>query len=105
MADPVPLRMYSAGECAVCASAGAAIFLVSEPEGLVFFACAECGCAWASPPTPLVVDSVDPSIAFAPNGFRLANRGDIDAAGLASIIQDDHAERSSSGFAGTPGYR
>lgn len=100
-----PLRMYSAGDCAVCASAGAAIFLIGEPEGIIFFACAECGCAWAQPPGPLVVDTVDPPIAFAPSGFRLASFADIDAAGLARLIRDDHAERSSSGFAGTPGFR
>ena len=105
MADILQVRMCSAGHCAVCAGAGAAIFLASEPEGLIFFACAECGCAWARPPTPLMVDRVDSPLAFAPKGFRLASLRDIDAAGLASLIRDDHAERSSSGFAGTPGYR
>src|SRR6185369_8400560 len=86
MANTLQLRMYSAGNCAVCASAGAAIFLVGEPGGIIIFACAECGCAWARPPAALVVDTVDPSLAFAPNGFHLASIADIEAAGLANLF-------------------
>jgi hypothetical protein len=105
IAETATLQMFSAGDCSVCASAGAAIFLTSVRDRSVFFACAECGCAWTRPPAPFLVDTADPPITFAPDGFRIASREEIDAAGLADLIRDGHAERSSSGFVGAPGYR
>jgi hypothetical protein len=97
--------MYSAGDCSVCGSAGGAIFLTSVLDGRVFFSCPACGCAWARPPTPFVVDSADPPTTFAPGGFCVASRDDIERAGLADLIRDDDHWLSSFGFADTDGYR
>ena len=89
MAPGTEDRIYWAGECAVCAGAGAAVFLRSLADGRIFFACAACGCAWANPPESHVVDTVDPTEKFAPSGFAYATIADIRAAGLQEVINGE----------------
>jgi len=95
---PLRPRMFSGGDCSACASAGAAIFLVANQAPRIFFACPSCGCAWSTPPTAFVVDTVDSVERFAPEGFRLATERDIADAGLLHLVADDHAEESNITF-------
>jgi hypothetical protein len=97
--------MYSAGDCSVCASAGAAIFVKRLADRTVFFSCPECGCAWLKPPVPLQVDSVDRPTSFAPEGFCVATLSDIAAAGLSGLVQSEHLGPAASAFARVEGYR
>jgi hypothetical protein len=97
------VRLYSAGDCPVCADSGADIFLIRVSDGGVFAGCPLCGCAWTSPPDPFVLDSINPPVFFAPNGFRVATRDEIDAAGLGALIQREHAQNGLS-FIGAAGY-
>lgn len=99
-----PSPMYSAGDCAVCASGGAAIFVKDVESGRVFLSYPECGCAWLESPKPFVVDTVYAPIDFAPNGFCLATPNDIVAAGMADSIKSEATE-ASSGFVGSRGFR
>jgi len=88
----------------VCASAGSAIFMKARVGDVIFFACPECGCAWANPPVPFQVDTIDRPISFAPDGFRTATRQEIDAAGLSTLIRGEHIEMSRSRFLRIEGY-
>ncbi len=80
--------MFSVGFCSVCASAGNAAFLVSARDRKVFYGCPECGCAWADPPVPFVVDTIDEPPKFAPDGFYVATHQDLLNAGLAHRIAE-----------------
>ena len=98
------VRIFSAGDCSVCTTAGAAIFLVANGAPRIFFACPSCGCAWSTPPTALVVNTVDSPALFAPDGFRLATQRDIADAEMLHLVADDHAEQSTVSFDGNHGF-
>lgn len=74
-----------AGECPVCPGFGAAVFVASIESGRVFFACPTCGCAWNRPPSASV-EAVEAPLRFASGGFRLADRDDVEAAGMTSLV-------------------
>lgn len=96
-------RIYVAGDCSVCASAGAAVFLKSLDSGVIFFGCPSCGCAWAKPPTAHVVDTADPPELFASRGFSYAQLAEIKRAGLVPLIKDD-GKLEEWDFSGTTGF-
>jgi hypothetical protein len=98
-------RMYSAGDCSVCASAGAVVFVARVGAAELFFACPECGCAWRNPPTPFQVDTIDPPSAFAPQGFTVATLQEIRAAGLDNLIRQRDIELSATSFSRMAGFR
>src|SRR5688572_22963992 len=79
--------MYSAGPCCVCYTSGAALFVQDADSGRIFFFCPSCGSAWAKPPTPFEVQSIDPPMKFAPHGMKLPTKGEIVAAGLKHLIK------------------
>jgi hypothetical protein len=97
-------RIYSAGGCAVCASAGAAIFVKDVASGALFFACPECGCAWRGVPTVGLADTVDSPSHFAPAGFAVASRMDIDLAGLGDLVRHEQTADLESIFLGVAGF-
>jgi hypothetical protein len=97
--------IYSAGDCSVCASGGAAIFVKRLADRTVFFSCPECGCAWLERPVPFQVDSVERPTSFAPEGFCVATQADIAAAGLSALIRSEYVAPAASPFAGVEGYR
>lgn len=97
--------IYSAGECAVCCGAGDALFVRSIEAGTIFFLCADCGCAWAAPPSPGRVDTIDPPELFAPAGFTLATAADIHAAGWGHRIAVEHPDDHVPYIADYPGFR
>jgi len=103
MAAEAESRIYVAGECSVCADAGAAVFMKALHDGSVFFACPSCGCAWENPPRPHVVDTVDPPEKFAPAGFTFARLADISAAGLERLIRG-HDVADTWDFSDAPGF-
>src|SRR5262245_31823105 len=105
MSETTPRRMYSAGDCSVCASAGAAIFMRRLADRTVFFSCPECGCAWTDPPSPFQVTSIDRPTSLAPESFCVATRADIEAAGLSLLIRREETSPPASGFTGIDGYR
>jgi hypothetical protein len=86
--------MYSAGDCSVCAGAGAAVVVAPVGGGDLFFSCPACGCAWSEPPVPYVVDTIDPPVTFAPRGFRLASLDEIRHADLEHRISGEHTASS-----------
>jgi hypothetical protein len=90
--------MYSVGDCSVCGGAGAAVVVAPVGAGDVFFACPACGCAWSEPPVPYVVDTIDPPIVFAPQGFRLASLDEVRRAGLEHRISGEHTAETFCGF-------
>jgi hypothetical protein len=77
--------LISAGECSVCRDAGDAVFVRRLSDGELFFVCPDCGCAWQQRPTPGVVDTIDSPAKFAPDGWTVAAREEIDAAGRAAF--------------------
>jgi hypothetical protein len=76
--------VFIAAECPVCPGFGAAVFLCRLDVQQVFFGCAACGCAWEHP--PLQLDSIDRTTRFAPAGFRLATRSDIENLRLGHLV-------------------
>jgi len=72
------LPLISAGDCSVCRDDGDVVFVRKLASDELFFVCPDCGCAWPEPPTPAVVDTVDPPEALAPQGWMIAMRTDPD---------------------------
>jgi len=62
---------FSAGDCSVCASSGAAFLLVRREAGTPIFFCPLCECSWETPPQPYVVDEIVSIEQRAPDGVRL----------------------------------
>ena len=97
--------MYSVGDCSICAGGGAAVVVAPIPAGDLFFACPACGCAWSEPPVAHVVDTIDPATSFAPQGFRLASREEIERAGLTHLIVAEYSGDSMCTFDGDEGFK
>ena len=81
------LPLISAGDYSVCRGAGDVVFVRKRTSDELFFVCPDCGCAWPEPPTPGVVDSIEPPEALAPEGWMVATRDEVLAAGLQSLIR------------------
>lgn len=64
-------RIYSAGDCPVCADSGAMLLLKARGSGRMFFFCPLCGVAWPHPPRAAQLDSVFGLTNFAPSGVVL----------------------------------
>jgi hypothetical protein len=96
--------MISVGPCPVCAGAGAVIVVARADIGTLFFACPSCGCAWAEPPRPPLVDTVDAPAHFAPAGFRLAPKDEVLTSGLGGLETEWRAQRSHAGFEAIEGF-
>jgi len=82
--------VYSAGECPTCPGFGAVLFVKDFLSGRIFFLCPACGVAWSNLPDPEALDSVDGPDAFAPTGVALPTREEIDRAGVAGLIREEH---------------
>lgn len=81
--------MYSAGECPICGFLGPLYFVKVPSSGTIFIACTMCGVAWKTPPPPMTVDTIDPISDYAPDGFILPSRQEIDDAGMGGYIQNE----------------
>lgn len=90
--------IYSAGPCAVCASAGDALIVRAAGNARVFFVCPGCGCAWGEPPVAGDVATIERPEVFAPAGFALASLAQIRAAagGAASRLSTRTPTRTAS---------
>ncbi len=83
---------YTAGPCSICCEMGDALFVVCATTGRFFFYCPGCGCAWDKPPEPLIVDTIDPITAFAPNGIHLPTEEETRQAGLGHLIKGTYPD-------------
>jgi hypothetical protein len=81
--------LYGSKGCPVCCES--LLFGKDKLTGGVFFFCRLCGCAWSAPPAKGVVDSLTPIKVFAPTGIALPTRREIEAAGLADLIEEETA--------------
>ena len=66
-------KVYSAGDCPVCAGLGAVLLLKARDSGKLFFSCPHCGVAWPEPPSPFKLDTISAVNEFAPAGVGLPN--------------------------------
>ena len=73
-------RLYSCGECPVEGSLGDPLLIKNPDSGLLFLYCHNCGCAWLSPPSAGVLDSIKPPHEYSVRGFVLASPEDVEAA-------------------------
>ena len=79
------------------------MFVKQRDVATLFFVCPDCGCAWEQLPTPGVVETVDPPNKFAPEGWVVATRAEIDAAGMRDFVwRECHFDESV--FDGMPGF-
>jgi hypothetical protein len=65
------MRIFSIGDCPVCADSGAVVLLKPQSAGPLFYFCPLCGVAWAEPPEYPRLDSISTLAEFAPNGALL----------------------------------
>ncbi len=79
--------LYSTGDCPVCGPAGDILFVKDRVSNRLFFMCPSCGCAWANPPPPYVLDTIDPPQSFAPSGVVLPEKFEIVTKGLEAAIE------------------
>jgi hypothetical protein len=76
-------RIYSVGDCPVCADSGAVLLLkVVGSERMVFF-CPVCGVAWREPPADRRLDEIRTLQDLAPNGVELPTGPEAMGTGLA----------------------
>jgi hypothetical protein len=69
------------------------VFLKSIESGRIFLHCTSCGLAWDKPPTPHVVEALDPPECFAPKGIAFPSRAEIEAAGFGHYIEEERREQ------------
>jgi hypothetical protein len=79
------VTLYGSTNCPVCADS--LLFAKDRITGGLFFFCPLCGCAWSHPPPEGVVDTLTPIKVFAPSGIALPTRGEIDGAGMGSLVE------------------
>jgi hypothetical protein len=64
-------KIYSAGECPVCADSGAVLLLKAHGSERMFFLCPLCGVSWPEPPSGQQLETVFNLTTFAPTGVLL----------------------------------
>jgi hypothetical protein len=96
--------IFSAGPCSVCGDAGDAVFVRARGSGRIFFLCPECGIAWARPPQPYIVDTIDPPSLFAPSGFSIATHTQIRDARLEHLVTGESPDTSAESLHGLAGF-
>jgi hypothetical protein len=69
--DKKQRRLYSAGDCPVCADSGAVLLLKAQGSGRLFVFCPLCGVAWPEPPIARRLDTIFALTRFAPAGVVL----------------------------------
>jgi predicted RNA-binding Zn-ribbon protein involved in translation (DUF1610 family) len=79
--------LLSAGDCPVCETFGAVLFVKAVGTKNIFFLCPMCGVAWVRPPAPHILDEISSPQLHAPQGIDLPTRAEIDAAGLTEDIR------------------
>ncbi|HZS45312.1 MAG TPA: hypothetical protein VFC63_09445 [Blastocatellia bacterium] len=94
--------IYRAGDCPICDGAGDLFFLRSVRTDQIFFGCPECGCGWPKPSVD-TDDLFDPKEVCAPEGYSLASKSEIDAAGLTHLIESEFSEEDLK-FDGSHGF-
>ena len=80
------IKLFSAGDCPVCADFGAVVFVKARISSDLFFLCPTCGEAWSRPPSHFAWDNVDPPEKFAPSGIDLPTREEVERAGLGQFV-------------------
>ena len=78
--------MYEVGSCPV-GCGGALVVLTAKQTRSPIFYCPGCGCAWTE--LPRVLESIDTVSDLAPNGVEVATREDVQAFGLADVVEED----------------
>lgn len=75
-------RIYSVGDCPVCADSGAVLLLNAVGIDRIVFFCPVCGVAWREPPAERRLDEVLTLQDVAPNGVALPTSSEVTATGL-----------------------
>lgn len=78
--------VFTAGDCPVCASAGALIFVTGTPRGRVVVYCPTCECAWPRPSEARQVDAVNRLSDLGVRDIRAANQSEINGAGFTNFV-------------------
>jgi hypothetical protein len=77
------VRVYSVGDCPVCADSGVVLLLkVVDSDKMVLF-CPLCGVAWREPPADRRLDDIETLQNLAPNGVALPTASEATATGFA----------------------
>lgn len=81
-------KVFSVGNCPVCADFGGVLMLTAVRSGKLLFLCPMCGTAWAKPPGADVdaVDTVDDIVADEP--VRLASQHEVLESAYQASAQD-----------------
>ena len=80
------MKVFYAGDCAICGFMGPVYFAKVPSSGNIFFVCVLCGVGSKHPPNSQRVESVDPHSLHAPKGFLLPSRDDLKTAGVDHLI-------------------
>jgi hypothetical protein len=76
-------RIYSVGDCPVCADSGAILLLKATGSKRMVLFCPLCGVAWREPPAKRQLDEIMTLQDLAPNGVTLPTSSEAMGAGLA----------------------
>ena len=76
-------KIYSAGDCPVCADSGAVLLLKAHGSAAMLFFCPLCGVAWREAPFRRRLDTVSSLTDLAPSGAALPTVEEAVSTGLA----------------------
>src|SRR5678815_4377075 len=89
-----PLRLYSAGDCPVCADSGAVLCLKTAQSGRLIFFCTGCGVAWWTPPPVRTLDEINSLKNLAPEGVRFPSDLEVLDSGFDLFLVEEIDELS-----------
>jgi hypothetical protein len=85
-------KLFSAGNCPVCADSGTLLYVWSHATRRVVLFCPLCEVAWIEPPDENRVDTVSSLDEIAPQGIRLPSENEVQRSGISPRVEVEKAE-------------
>ncbi len=90
MKEHIRPRLFSIGDCPVCASSGAVLVLRPKSTAKMVFFCPFCEVAWQSMPSERELNEVQSLADLAPSGVTLPELEEVVAAAPGRSIREIH---------------
>jgi len=85
-------KLFSAGDCPVCADSGTLLYVWSLGASHVILFCPLCEVAWSEPPGESKVDTVTSLDEMAPQGIRLPSEDEVEQSGMSPRLEVEREE-------------
>ena len=85
-------KLFSAGECPVCADSGTLLYVWSLAGSRVILFCPLCEVAWGEPPGESQVETITSLDEMAPEGIRLPSEDEVEQSGMSPQLEVEKEE-------------